>query len=87
VDAAALLRLAKAVPGLAWALSLARWLLPLDAFAALGVLALEWPLLRLGPAAALVPLPELALPLLPAALLLPLPAPTLPLGLLDAPLP
>jgi hypothetical protein len=82
VDAAALLRLAAAVPVLAWVLSLARWLLPLDAVAALGGLAFEWPLLLLGPAAAPVPLPELAFPLspelallpLPPALLLPLPA-------------
>jgi hypothetical protein len=83
VDAAALLRLAAAVPVLTWALLplAARWLLLLDAVPEFGVLAFELPLLLLGPAAALVPLPELALLPLPAALLLLLPAPALPLGL------
>jgi hypothetical protein len=57
-----LLRLAEAVPVLAWVLSLARWLLLLDAVAALGGLAVEWPLLLLGPAAALVPFAGIGLP-------------------------
>jgi hypothetical protein len=88
VDAAALLRLAEAVPVLAWVLSLPRWLLLLDVAAALGVLAFELPLLLLGPAAALVALPGLAFPLLPELALLPLPpALLLPLPALAPPPP